>query len=167
MKEIALCCLGQKKHKSKWPEICKLGCAMGCLKGHWSTSHGETSGGHISSHALLTVCVCVVLHGWLNCRCPAHPFSGGPVGTTALGRMPTVTQLVLPVGSKAQLVICGLAKPMPNLQSCFHGELEHVISGPNGLVGSVFFVTFQDSSQRYVNYNGDNLDTYSGVWKAT
>ena len=28
-----------------------------------------------------------------------------------------------------------------------------------------FLVTFQDSSQRYVNYNGDNLDTYSDCVK--
>ena len=42
-----------------------------------------------------------------------------------------------------------------------------MVSGPNGLVGSVFCADFSGLFAKiyYVNYNGDTLDTYSDCVK--
>lgn len=140
---------------------------MGCLKGHWSTSHGETSG---RAHQLACFAHSVRLRGactgdWTvgaqalsilwwpsGNHCPWKDADCHPAGASC-GKQGSAGDL-WPCQAYAQSAILFF---MVNSSMWFLVQTAWLVV--------CFFVTFQDSSQRYVNYNGDNLDTYSDCVK--
>ena len=140
---------------------------MGCLKGHWSTSHGEISG---RAHQLACFAHSVRLPGactgdWTvgaqalsilwwpsGNHCPWKDADYHPAGASC-GKQGSAGDL-WPCQAYAQSAILFF---MVNSSTWFLVQTAWLVV--------CFFVTFQDSSQRYVNYNGDNLDTYSDCVK--
>lgn len=97
---------------------------------------GKSQAGHINSHVLLTVCLCTCLHGWLNYRGPRSFHSlmaqWEPLPLEGCRLSPSWCFL-----EEARLSWWPVALPSlcPICNPVFHGELEHVVSGPNGLPG--------------------------------
>lgn len=116
----------------------------------------------IHSHFAHNMCLCSDCMDDWTIRGPNAFHSNDPTGTTALGRIWTVTQLVFPRGSRAQLWSMALPSICPICSNVFPGVIEHTVSGPNGLAGSVFCGDFSGLCKDILcDYNGDNLDTYS------
>lgn len=142
---------------------------MGRLKGHRRTRHWEISGwAHSLTHFAHNVC----LHG----DCMDDWTIGGPNSFHSLMAQwePLPLEGCQLSPSWCFLEEAGLSwwpKALPSIcptwNTVFHGVLEHMVSGPNGLVGSVFCADFSGLFAKiyYVNYNGDTLDTYSDCVK--
>lgn len=147
MKEIALCCPTHKKVKRSINLSDRKSANWAAQWVVLKDTEAQAMGRHQADTAARMLVLTVRLRGACtgDWTVGAQALSNSLVAQwePALGRMPTVTQLVLPVGSKAQLVIlwpCQAYAQSAILFFMVNSSMWFLVKWP--VVGSVFFCDF-------------------------